>query len=137
MVRVPDVRATVRWYQSIGFVLEDAYEEDGALVFARLTLGSGEFAISVGGESELRAVSIWFFTDRVQELYEAMRARPHEAGGVAAATDAEIRFEEDLYTPFYGGQQFSIRDINGMALVFWQPEWLSPASRTPGGENLA
>jgi hypothetical protein len=38
----------------------------------------------------------------------------------------EVRFEEDLYSPLYGGRQFSILDINGLTLIFWQPEWLGP-----------
>ena len=59
-----------------------------------------------------RDVSLWFFTDRVEELYERLKF--------------EVPFEEDLYTPFYGGRQFSIRDNNGLGLVFWQPAWLSP-----------
>jgi len=27
-----------------------------------------------------------------------------------------------LYTPFYGGRQFSIEDINRLTLIFWQPQ---------------
>jgi hypothetical protein len=38
--------------------------------------------------------------------------------------------DRDLYTPFYGGRQFSIRDINGLALIFWQPEWLAPSGES-------
>jgi hypothetical protein len=30
-------------------------------------------------------------------------------------------FVEDLHDPFYGGRQFSIRDLNGYTLVFLQP----------------
>jgi hypothetical protein len=48
----------------------------------------------------------------------------------AADGEVEVRFEEDLYTPFYGGWQFSIRDINGLALIFWQPEWLGPSGES-------
>jgi len=50
----------------------------------------------------------------------------------AADGEFEVRFEEDLYTPFYGGRQFSIRDINGLALIFWQPEWLVPSGASAG-----
>ena len=37
-----------------------------------------------------------------------------------------MRFEEDLYEPFYGGLQFSVQDNNGLHLIFWQPAWLKP-----------
>ena len=76
---------------------------------------------------------MWFFTDRVQELYEALKARQLRAAGRAsnaAAGEFEVRFDEDLYTPFYGGRQFSIRDINGLSLIFWQPEWLAPSGES-------
>lgn len=111
MFAVPDMRATVRWYQSIGFTLADSHEDDGELVFARLTLDDGELALAPCGDPGPRDVSLWFFTDRVEELYEQMRRYP-------------VTFEEDLYEPFYGGRQFGIRDLNGLSLVFWQPEWL-------------
>jgi hypothetical protein len=28
-------------------------------------------------------------------------------------------FDEELYDPFYGGRQFSLRDPNGYGLVFY------------------
>ena len=129
MLAVPDTRATVRWYQSLGFTAHDEYEDDGELVFARLTFGGAEFTLTRGVDRMPRDVSLWFFADRIQELYDALRKRQLAAASQASdglPRDVEIRFEEDLYTPFYGGRQFSIRDVNGVALIFWQPEWLGP-----------
>jgi ankyrin repeat protein len=129
MFAVRDMRATVRWYQSIGFTVEDEYEDSGELVFARLTFGKGEFTLSPGGDPGPRDVRLWFFTDRVEALYEMFKhVQFRAAGGAPNASTGEpdIRFDEDLYTPFYGGRQFSIRDLNGLVLIFWQPEWLAP-----------
>ena len=131
MFAVRDMRATVRWYQSIGFTLADEYEDSGELVFARLIFGNGEFTLGPGGNPGPRDVSLWFFTDSIEPLYKALKQRQLRAAGSAmnsGAGDAEVRFEEDLYTPFYGGRQFGIRDINGLSLIFWQPEWLVPLS---------
>ena len=131
MFAVRDMRATVRWYESIGFSLQDEYEDSGELVFARLTFGSGEFALGPGGNPGPRDVTLWFFTNRVQELYEVLKGRQLRAArriSSGAAGEFEVRFEEDLYSPFYGGRQFSIRDNNGLTLIFWQPEWLSPST---------
>lgn len=129
MLSVPDMRATVGWYESIGFTARDRYEESGELLFVRLTFGACEFALSSGGGARSRDVSLWLFTDRVRELYEAFKQRVlHATAPDAAGGSPEVRFEEDLYAPFYGGQQFSIRDINGLSLVFWQPDWLQPAA---------
>ena len=129
MSAVRDVRATVRWYQAIGFTLHDEYEDSGELVFARLTFGNGEFTLGPGRNPGPRDVTLWFFTDRVEALYDALRQRQLSAEGRApnaVAGEFEVRFDEDLYTPFYGGRQFSIRDINGLTLIFWQPDWLTP-----------
>lgn len=126
MLWVQDPRATVQWYRAIGFQVHDEYE-DGDAFFARLTLGSAEFTLSSGGKPGPRDVALWFITDRIQEPYDALKA--HQLRAASAAADAgshvvQVRFDEDLYTPFYGGRQFSIRDINGLSLIFWQPEWL-------------
>jgi catechol 2,3-dioxygenase-like lactoylglutathione lyase family enzyme len=135
MFRVPDMRATVRWYESIGFAAEDRYEEDGELMFARLCFGKGELTVSPGGTASPRDTSLWFFTDRVQELYELLKERQLRAAQGAltggSSQESEVRFEEDLYEPFYGGRQFSIRDNNDLSLIFWQPTWLQP----PSGER--
>ncbi len=135
MFAVRDTRATVRWYQAIGFTAQDEYEDSGELVFARLTFGNGEFTLVPGGNPGPRDVSLWFFTDRIEALYDALKQRQFRAAGQArnaATAEFEVRFEEDLYTPFYGGRQFSIRDLNGLRVIFWQPEWL-----TPSGEATA
>jgi hypothetical protein len=68
MFRVPDMRATVRWYESIGFTATDRYEDGGELVFARLCFGKGELTLSPGATAGAHDVSLWFFTGRVQEL---------------------------------------------------------------------
>jgi uncharacterized glyoxalase superfamily protein PhnB len=120
MLRVRDMRATVRWYQSAGFAVADQYEDGGEPVFARLTLGAAEITLSPGSP-ETVGVSLWFMTDRVEELYALFRARQRELAD-SPAPAAEIRFAEDLYTPFYGGRQFSLRDPNGVDLIFWRPE---------------
>ena len=133
MFAVRDMRATVRWYQSIGFILSDEYEDSGELMFARLTFGDGEFTLGPGGNPGPRDVSLWFFTDRVEPLYKALKLRQLGAAGSATNADAgnfEVQFEEDLYTPFYGGRQVGIRDMNGLSLIFWQPEWLAPSGQS-------
>ena len=121
MFSVRDMRATVRWYEAIGFTVDDRYEDGGELVFAKLSFGDGEFTLSPGREPAPRGVALWFFTDRVRDVYAALKSRQRQP---ESGEHAEVRFEEDLYEPFYGGLQFSIQDNNGLPLIFWQPEWL-------------
>jgi ankyrin repeat protein len=129
MFVVRDMRATVRWYESIGFRVEDRYEDGGELMFARLSFGGGEFALTPGKNPGPRGVSLWFFTDRVRDIYAALKDRQLRIVDRAPSdsrAELEVRFEEDLYEPFYGGLQFSIQDNNGLHLIFWQPAWLKP-----------
>ena len=85
-----------------------------------------------GGEPGTRDVQLWFFTDRIQELFAAITRRQFRAADEvrlgADAANSEVRFEETSSTPFYGGRQFSVRDINGLSLIFWQPEWMTAAT---------
>jgi hypothetical protein len=110
------------------FTVVDEYEDFGDLVFARLSFTKCEFTLSPGAATGPRDVSLWLYTDRVTDLYRQLKNRQSRAaeGNPAVADAPEVPFEEDLYTPFYGGQQFSIRDINGLTLIFWHPHWLAP-----------
>jgi len=118
MFIVADMRATVRWYESVGFRIAERYEDNGELVFAKVAFGNCRFGLSPGGTPGPRDVRLWLYTTRVQEIYDAVKTRQANA----APDEPEIRFAEDLYTPFYGGRQFSVLDNNGVHLIFWQRE---------------
>jgi hypothetical protein len=67
-------------------------------------------------------VALWFTTSRIDELYDLFKSRQLNASHAALAGQGdgmpEVQFLEDLYEPFYGGRQFSVRDVNGIELVF-------------------
>ena len=69
MFSAADMRATVQWYQSIGFTVLHQHE-DGELMFAKIGFGACEFGLSPGGGAPgPRGVSsAWFYTDRVQVI---------------------------------------------------------------------
>jgi hypothetical protein len=112
--------------------VEDRYEDGGELIFARLSFGNGEFTLSPGATAGPSDVSLWFFTNRVQDLYQLLKDRQLRLARAAltgvSSQEPEVRFDEDLYEPFYGGRQFSVRDNNNLALIFWQPAWLERPS---------
>ena len=116
MLRVADMAATIAWYTSIGFVLQERHPEHGEPNWARLSFGKSEVMLAPGGGGP----SLWFYTDRIDELYRLLKSRQFAAARAARAgeSEPEVRFEEDLYEPFYGGRQFSVRDLNGVVLVF-------------------
>lgn len=68
-------------------------------------------------------VSLWLYTDKIDELYQLLKSRQLEAAQAALAGepgDGEgIEFVEDIYDPIYGGRQFSIRARDGYVLTFY------------------
>ena len=67
----------------------------------------------------------WLHPDRrVDDLYQLLKSRQLAAAQAALAGEPGeqegIEFVEDIYDPFYGGRQFSIRDPNGYVLYFMQ-----------------
>lgn len=109
MIHVPDVRATVEWYQAIGFMLLKTYEEDQALSWAWLAFGTSEVMFNEGGRpsnAHRREVDLYVFTEEVEAMYERLQER------------AEV--VEALHETAYGMREFIIRDLNRYWLTFGQ-----------------
>ena len=71
-------------------------------------------------------VSLWFYTDQIDNLYQLLKSRQLEAAPAALAgkpgDHAGIEFEQDIEHMFYGARQFCIRDLNGYELYFIRPD---------------
>jgi ankyrin repeat protein len=131
MVRVPNVRATVDWYRSIGFELTGAHELDADSAWAEVSFGGASLMlIPSGSTSTPREVSFWFSTNRIEDLFQLFKRRQLDRASAAlAGAAAEIgggRFRSELHDTFYGQREFSIIDVNGYELNFEQP---LPSSR--------
>lgn len=122
MLCVEDVDAAVAWYTALGFLLQGRYPEDGAMTWASLSFGKTELMLQPLGSRPSHQVALWFRTSRIEELYELLKSQQLKAAQAAmtggAIAGPTIHFLEDLYEPFYGGRQFSVRDLNGLELVF-------------------
>jgi uncharacterized glyoxalase superfamily protein PhnB len=110
MIHVPDVRATVNWYQDIGFTVNDTYD-DGAdgLSFAILSFGESEVMFNSGGKpstQKRREVDLYIYVDRVDDLYERLKDR--------------VEIVEAPHDTFYGMREFILRDINRFWITFGQ-----------------
>jgi ankyrin repeat protein len=123
-MRVPDVRATIEWYRSIGFELTGQHELDSDSAWAGLTLGGCFLMLVPGGTHCAHEVSFWFRTDRVDDLYQLLKQRQLDrAAAVLAGTEPvvpEARFAHDIHDAFYGEREFTIVDLNGYHLTFAQ-----------------
>jgi ankyrin repeat protein len=126
MISVPDVAATLEWYTSIGFAEVARYADEGVVNFGMVSLGRAELMFNLFGTPASTGVSLWFYTDAIDRLYQLFKDRQLEAARVTldgrSNVAGGITFQEDLYDPFYGGRQFSIRDLNGYSLTFLQEE---------------
>ncbi len=111
MVHVPDVKATVAWYQSIGFELRATHEEPGcAMDWASLLHGTSEVMLSAGGvpaSSPRRDVDLYVHVDDIDARYSAI------------AEKAEV--VETPHSTEYGMREFIVKDLNGFWLTFGQP----------------
>src|SRR6267143_1884181 len=110
MIHVPDVRATVDWYTSIGFTLVRQGEEDGELVWAKLIFGNSELMLDAGGKpstAQRREVDLYITTNHADELYRRLKDR--------------VQVVEDVHDTFYGMREFILRDMNGFWVTFGQP----------------
>jgi catechol 2,3-dioxygenase-like lactoylglutathione lyase family enzyme len=111
MIHVPDVRATVDWYQSIGFTVVATYDNgtpDG-LSFGILSFGNSQVMFNQGGETSTRhrrEVDLYVHTDGVDELYERIKDR--------------VDVVEGLRDTFYGMREVTIRDLNRFWITFGQ-----------------
>lgn len=124
MIYVPDVARALEWYASIGFRELARYEGDGLVNFGMVSFGKAELMINMGGAPGKQTVSLWFYTNQVDNLYQTLKSRQLDAARAALAGQSgdhrSIEFEQDIEDMFYGARQFCIRDPNGYELYFIQ-----------------
>ncbi len=110
MLHVPNVRATVEWYTSIGFKLVGQNEDDGELNWAKLSFGNSEIMLNTDGRPSAehrREVDLYITVDNADEMYRRLKDR--------------VQVVVDLYETFYGMREFIIRDNNRFWVAFGQP----------------
>lgn len=121
MIRVPDIGKTLDWYVSIGFEEYGRFPDKGSPDFGMVAFGKAELMF-MPGEPGKDKVRLWFYTEKVDELYGLFKSRQLEVAKAALAGKQLDGFEfvEDIYDPPYGKRQFSIRDPNGYTLIFFR-----------------
>jgi uncharacterized glyoxalase superfamily protein PhnB len=110
MIHVPDVRATIEWYRSIGFKLLGTNEEDGEVNWASLSFGNSEIMLNTDGKASTahrREVDLYITSNDLNELYR----RIHD----------KVQIVEEPHDTFYDMREFIIRDLNGFGITFGQP----------------
>ena len=114
LIRVPDVRSTIAWYQDIGFTLHQTFEDEGEMNWALLSFGESEVMFNAGGHSNRevgRDLDLYAQVDDVDALYGQLKDR--------------VEVEAEPYNAFHGMREFIIRDPNGFSVIFGEPVQLS------------
>ena len=111
MIHVPDVRATVDWYQSIGFNVVATYGNETAdgFSFAIVSFGDGEVMFNQDGETSdkrRREVDLYVYADDVDEIYSRLKDR--------------VDVVEGPHNTFYGMREVIICDLNRFWVTFGQ-----------------
>lgn len=111
MIHVPDVRATVDWYQQIGFNIDATYgDETGeGSSFAVVSFGETGVMFDEGGATSTnhrREVDLYVYTNDVDDLYARLK---DSVDVVHGPNDT-----------FYGMREVIIRDLNGFWITFGQ-----------------
>jgi uncharacterized glyoxalase superfamily protein PhnB len=107
MIHVPDVRATIEWYKSVGFAVVSTNEDDGKIDWALLSFGDGRIMFNAGGNltpNKRREVDLYVNTEHVADLYEKLKD--------------QVDIQEGIQDTFYGMREFIVRDINGFWVTF-------------------
>ena len=75
MLQVPDIRATIAWYVSVGFTLLETAEEEGELTWALLGYGEGRVMFNCGGhasDAPRRDADLYLQVENVDALFESL-----------------------------------------------------------------
>ncbi len=117
MIRVRDIPRALDWYASLGFTEVGRVEDNWGMV----AFGGAELMF-MQGEPGKDSVRLWFYTAKIEELYQLFKARQIEIARATlrgATVDGQsLEFVEDLHDPPYGGREFSIRDLDGYTVLF-------------------
>jgi ankyrin repeat protein/catechol 2,3-dioxygenase-like lactoylglutathione lyase family enzyme len=128
MLLVPDLARTLDWYTALGFKEVGRIPEQGQPDWGMVRFGKAEMMLVYGGKQAERQgqrdVRLWFYTPKVEELYQILKSRQIKAaqaalgGAPSQSDDQTIEFLADIHNPEYGGREFGIRDLNGYQLYF-------------------
>ncbi|MCC7126922.1 MAG: VOC family protein [Acidobacteria bacterium] len=107
MIHVPDVRATVAWYESIGFAVLNSVVDGGEMSWALMSMGRSEVMFNAGGHpstSHRREVDLYVHAENVAVLFESLKTRAEVVKGI--------------HDTFYGTREFIVRDPNRFWVTF-------------------
>jgi hypothetical protein len=101
MINVPEVAAAPAWYTAIGFTEVGRVGDEHGLNWAIVSFGQARIMLNVHTTTGRQPVSLWFYTDQVDELYKLFKVRQLDAARAAAIGGTPsapiIEFVEEIH----------------------------------------
>jgi uncharacterized glyoxalase superfamily protein PhnB len=110
MIHVPDVQATIDWYQRVGFTVNQTYDDGEGLSFAIVSYGATQVMFNEGGKPSTenrREVDLYVHATGVDDLFARLKD--------------QVEIIEEPHNTFYGMHEVILRDLNGFWLTFGEP----------------
>ena len=88
MIYVPDVAGALERTRRSRFRELARFDEDGLVNFGIVAFGHAELTLNMHGKPAPHDMSLWFYTDQVDALYDGLKSRRIEAADAAAYWNA-------------------------------------------------
>jgi uncharacterized glyoxalase superfamily protein PhnB len=109
-IRVPDIDATIKWYEAIGFECTGTnhiWEPDGELNWAELNLRGATFMLYPQEHEKpmsTRDAGLYFEMETIDGLSEKLKGK--------------VKVIEETERTFYGRKEIGFEDLNGYSITF-------------------
>lgn len=109
-IRVPDIAATIKWYESIGFTCTGTnhiWEPGGELNWAEMNLNGAAFMLypeAPENNSATRDAGLYFHLETMEGLSEKLKGKAKSI--------------EETEKTFYGRKEIGFEDLNGYPITF-------------------
>ena len=111
MMHVPDVRATIAWYEQVGFEVVETYSEGSeGLSFAVMKFGETHVMFNAGGRrgaGARRDADLYVYSDGIDAFHDRLVN--------------SLDVIEPPHDTFYGQREVIVRDPNGFHVTFGEP----------------
>jgi uncharacterized glyoxalase superfamily protein PhnB len=112
---VNDLAQSLRFFEGLGFEVEDRWEQDGVLLGAMLKAGTARLGLTQDdgkkGKDRVKGVGLRFYVEAADDI-DQVAARAKAAG---------IGLAKEPHTTEWGSRAFEVVDPNGFALTIGTP----------------
>lgn len=114
-ITVNDIQASVRFFEGLGFVVDERWEDNGTLNGVMLRAGKFQLGLSQDdwkkGRDRQKGVGVRIFIETTQNIDE-LAARAKQAG---------VRLDSEAHDTEWGSRVFDVTEPSGFKLTIGSP----------------